>query len=200
MLANSVPVVEAAWERWAATHGIDEGRAAAAIMGRRAVDVVALLAPQLDVEREAASVEALEEKDVYRITPIAGAPEFVARLPRHLWAVATSGSHRIATSRLRQIGILDPPVLVTAEDVERGKPDPEVYLRAAAAVGASPRDCIVFEDSPAGIAAGKNAGCRVIAVLARGAPPLAVDGVIRDYTALRVEPSDGGAALVIAHP
>ena len=199
VLADSIPVVEAAWERWAAQHGIDEGRAAAAIMGRRAVDVVALLAPQLDVQREASFVEALEEEDVHRIRPILGAREFVERLPRDVWAVATSGSHRIATSRLRQIGIVNPPILITAEDVERGKPDPEVYRRAAAAVGVSPAECIVFEDSPAGLASGKSAGARVIAVVARGEPPPFVDGAIRDYAGLRVALGARGAALVVSH-
>lgn len=187
VLADSIPAVEAAWGRWAVQHGIDPERAAAAIVGRRAVDVVALLAPQLDARHEAAAVEALEDEELCRIRPIAGAPELVARLPRSVWAVATSGSRRIATSRLAQIGIAGVPVLITAEDVERGKPDPQVYRRAAAALGFPAAECIVFEDSAPGIEAGKNAGCRVVAVVASGEAPPFVDGAVRDYRELRVE-------------
>ncbi len=199
VLADSIPAVEAAWERWAAQHSIDAGLAAAAILGRRAIDVVALLAPQLDPEREAATVEALEDQELHRIHPIPGAPEFVARLPRSTWAVVTSGSRRIATSRLAQIGIADPPVLITAEDVERGKPDPEVYRCAAAVLGVPAAECIVFEDSAAGIAAGKSAGCRVVAIVARGEAPPFVDGAIRDYRTLRIERAGEERSFVVTN-
>jgi sugar-phosphatase len=78
----------------------------------------------------------------------------------------------VATLRLRAAGIAPPEVFVTAEDVIRGKPAPDGYLAAAARLGVPPAECVVIEDSPPGVAAGKAAEMRVIAVATTHEPPV----------------------------
>lgn len=96
---------------------------------------------------------------------IPGAGQYVARLarlgvPR---AVATSARRSDVTSLLGPLGMLEHfTVVVSAEDVTRGKPDPEVYLRAAQRLGAEPGRCLVFEDSLAGVQAARAAGMGVV--------------------------------------
>ena len=111
-----------------------------------------------------AGLEAGESDDTDGVVALPGAASLLESLPADRWAVATSGSRRLATTRLAHGGLPLPRVLVTAEDVERGKPDPQPYLAAAAALGAEPSRCLVVEDAPAGIAAGKAAGAAVLAV------------------------------------
>ena len=98
------------------------------------------------------------------LTACAGADRLIRALPRERWAVVTSGSRLLALARLRAGGIPVPRVLMTADDVRRGKPDPEGYLAAAGRLGLRPDACVVIEDTPAGVLAARAAGCRVIGV------------------------------------
>ena len=132
--------------------------------GRRTQDTIRAVAPWLDVEAETRGLEAGESDDTDGVVALPGAASLLESLPADRWAVATSGSRRLATTRLAHGGLPLPRVLVTAEDVERGKPDPQPYLAAAAALGVEPSRCLVVEDAPAGIAAGKAAGAAVLAV------------------------------------
>ena len=119
---------------------------------------VARTCPDIDLDAEVAWVERGEIEDVEGVAPIPGAVDFLKRLPPDRWAVVTSASVPLARARLKAAGVTPPVVLITAEDVERGKPDPAGYLKAAAALGVDIADCLVFEDAEAGIAAGEAAG------------------------------------------
>lgn len=164
VLVDSTAVVERTWRRWATTHGFDFGAVMRVAHGRPARDTVHLVAPQLDAEVEAARLAAEEAYETNGLIRIDGAARLVTSLPKGRWAVATSGTRQIALTRLTYAGVGEPSVLITADDVERGKPDPQAYLLAAKGLGVPPERAIVIEDTPAGIKAGQAAGMRVIAI------------------------------------
>lgn len=164
VLVDSRIVVERHWRQWATQHNLDMAEIMRVAHGRRTVETMRLVAPYLDAEAEAARFEASEAFDADGLVEIGGAARLVRSLPGDSWAVATSGSRDIARTRLKHGGVPMPTVLVTADDVERGKPDPEAYLLASERLGVAPGGCIVVEDAPAGIEAAHAADMRVIAV------------------------------------
>jgi mannitol-1-/sugar-/sorbitol-6-phosphatase len=164
VLVDSTAVVERAWRRWAAEHGISVVDLLAVAHGRPGRDVVRAFAPELDAEAEAALLDSWEEADSAGLVAVPGAAECVSAVRDRRWAIATSGGRSLALGRLAAANLPLPDVLVTADDVHAGKPDPEPYLRAADALAVPPGDCIVVEDAPAGVTAGKRAGMTVIAV------------------------------------
>ncbi len=170
VLVNSTAGIEIHWQAWAASHGLDVRRVLQVSHGRRTIETIRLVAPHLDVETEAARFETDEAVNHAAILRMDGAAELLLSLPEERWAVATSGALDTATNRLSGTGLPMPRVLVTADDVRRGKPDPQAYLLAAGRLGFPPAACIVVEDAPAGIQAGRAAGMRVIA-LATTCPP-----------------------------
>jgi HAD superfamily hydrolase (TIGR01509 family) len=165
VLVDSAAAIDATWRRFAARHGLDAERVLALGHGRRTVDLVRLVAPHLDAEAEAARIEREEIELAADVRPLPGALELVASVPPERFAIVTSGTRPLAEARLRAAGLPLPRVLVTAEEVERGKPDPAGYLRAAALLGVDPAESLVLEDAPAGVAAGRAAGMTVVAVL-----------------------------------
>jgi mannitol-1-/sugar-/sorbitol-6-phosphatase len=164
VLVDSDASVQTAWSRWAREQGLDPDEVTAMVHGRRAADTVALLVPADRREAAVALVQRLELEDVGAVTAMPGAPELVAQLPAGTWAVVTSGVRELATARLRAAGLPQPPVVITAEDVVAGKPDPEGYASAAARLGVSPAATIVLEDAVSGVRAGQAAGCTVVGV------------------------------------
>jgi sugar-phosphatase len=164
VLMDSRVAVERAWERWATGHGIDPIAVLAQAHGRRTIDTIRAIAPLLDIEAEARLLEVAESVDFDGVTTLPGAAELLEALPAGSWTVVTSGTRALATGRLGHGGLPIPKQLITADDVERGKPDPQPYLAGAAALGIDPADCLVIEDAPAGIEAGKAAGMTVLAV------------------------------------
>jgi sugar-phosphatase len=164
VLMDSRTAVERAWERWAAGHGIDSLSVLAEAHGRRTIDTIRAVAPSLDVEAEARLLEEAESVDFAGVTTLPGAAELLEALPSGSWTVVTSGTRALATGRLAHGGLPIPDRLITADDVARGKPEPEPYLAGAAALSADPGQCLVVEDAPAGIQAGKAAGMTVLAV------------------------------------
>ena len=164
VLMDSRVAVERAWERWAARHGIDPVAVLAEAHGRRTIDTIRVIAPLLDAETEARLLEDAEAVDFDGVTTLPGAAELLGALPSGSWTVVTSGTRALATGRLAHGGLPIPEQLITADDVERGKPDPQPYLAGAAALGVDPGDCLVIEDAPAGIEAGKAAGMTVLAL------------------------------------
>jgi sugar-phosphatase len=164
VLMDSRVAVERAWERWAARHGIDPVAVLAEAHGRRTIDTIRVIAPLLDVETEARLLEDAEAVDFDGVTTLPGAAELLGALPSGSWTVVTSGTRALATGRLTHGGLPIPEQLITADDVERGKPDPQPYLAGAVALGVDPGDCLVIEDAPAGIEAGKAAGMTVLAL------------------------------------
>ncbi len=198
VLVDSRRCVELVWHAWAAERGLDPAPFLKVAHGRRISETIALVRPDLDAAAEAAVLDAMEETETRGLEPVPGAAELVARLGDNEWAIVTSGSRAVATLRLRTVGLPIPPVFVTAGDVARGKPDPEGYGLAARRLGVEPRDCVVLEDSPPGVAAGKAAGMRVIAVLTtHSADALAdADARLDTLAALRVDAA-GAAGLTV---
>ena len=165
VLVDSGAAIERTWRTFAERHGLDAASVLAESHGRRSVDLIRLVAPDLDAAAEAAEIDREEIENVEGLRPLPGARELVSSVPADRFAVVTSGSRALAVARLRAAGLPVPKVLVTAEQVEAGKPDPAGYLRAAALLGVDPSECLVLEDAPAGVAAGLAAGMTVIAVL-----------------------------------
>ena len=164
VLIDSGAAVERAWERLAARHWLEPARVLAEAHGRRTSDTIRALAPWLDVETETQALEEAETADTDGVVALPGAVPLLESLPEGSWAVATSGTRRLATTRLAVGGLPMPQVPATADDVEHGKPDPLPYLAAAEMLGVEPSACLIIEDARAGIAAGKAAGATVLAV------------------------------------
>ena len=164
VLADSTASVEHHWRAWAERHGLDPDALLHVVHGRRAIDTIRDVVPTLDAEAELAALVAAEAGDTTGVTASPGAAALLPRLPAGSWAVVTSGVRAVALARLRAGGLPLPPLLVPADEIARGKPDPEGYLTAAARLGVAPDDCVVFEDAPAGVAAARAAGMRCVAL------------------------------------
>jgi HAD superfamily hydrolase (TIGR01509 family) len=165
VLVDSAAVIEHTWRGFAARHRLDPEYVLAQSHGRRARDLIRLVAPAVDADAEAARIEQDEIAAAGQVRALPGARELVAAIPPERFAVVTSASRPLAVARLRAAGLPVPDVLLTAEEVENGKPDPAGYLRAAKLLGVDPAHCIVLEDAPAGVEAGRAAGMTVVAVL-----------------------------------
>jgi HAD superfamily hydrolase (TIGR01509 family) len=165
VLVDSGAQIQRTWRAFAERHGLDPERVLANTHGRRPVDLISLVAPHLDAQAEAARIERDEIELAGELRPLPGARELVDSVPPERFAIVTSGSRPLALARLRAAGIPVPDVLVTAEQVEHGKPDPAGYLHAAELLGVDPAHAVVLEDAPPGVAAGRAAGMTVIALL-----------------------------------
>jgi sugar-phosphatase len=158
VLVDSGDAVERVWREWAVEHGIDPDEVARASHGVPSPAVVARVAPHLHSPEEIDRIERRHAATGGRALP--GAAELLACAD----AVVTSCSPPLAAARLRAAELATPVVLITSDATERGKPYPDPYLAAAAALGADPADCVVIEDAPAGVAAARAAGMTVWAV------------------------------------
>ena len=164
-IVNSIAAAERVWIAWAERHGLDLDTFMPTIHGVRGIETITRLAlPGVDPAAEAEAILEEEMLDVEGVAPIDGAAVFLAVLPPDRWAIVTSSPRRLALRRLAAAGLPVPAVLVTAEDVERGKPAPDCFLLAAERLGQKIEDCLVFEDAPAGIAAAEAAGAAVAVV------------------------------------
>jgi sugar-phosphatase len=163
VLVDSGASIEETWATWARSHGIDPALLRGQVHGRPSREVIALVAPHLDVDAESAVVERMEIENPHA-TVLPGALELLRGDGGVPVAIVTSCTDELAHARLRAAGLPVPEVLVTVDRVRAGKPDPEGYLLAAARLGVDPADCVVLEDAPAGIAAGRAAGATVIAI------------------------------------
>jgi sugar-phosphatase len=166
-LVDTTEAVESTWRALAAELGIAFEQLEPFIHGIPADQVLATALPQLPTSTRLEIADRLQAQQADADHPavlLPGARRLLEHLPPRDWAIVTSGDVRLATSSMTKANIADPPVMITADDVARGKPDPAPYLAAAARLGAQPRDCLVIEDSPAGIASGHAASMRVLAV------------------------------------
>lgn len=163
ILISSLGSVERSWTRWSQMRGIDPSYVISIAHGRRAIDTLAQLRPDLDSEAELKIVEDLEIADNDGLTVLPGVSELLASLPPERWTVVTSATERLARARMAAGGIPVPECLVTANQVTRGKPHPEPFLAGAALLGFAAGECVVFEDSSSGAEAGRAAGCTVVA-------------------------------------
>jgi mannitol-1-/sugar-/sorbitol-6-phosphatase len=188
VLVDSRAVVERVCRSWALRHGLDPERVLRIAHGRRARDTVKAVAPHLDIAREVAWIDAAELADVDGLSEVPGVREFLTNLDAGGWAVVTSCGPDLARLRLSSVGMPIPDVVVSSADVSLGKPAPDGYLLGAKRLGHAAAQCLVFEDAPAGIAAGRAAGARVIALSTThpDADFTGADAVIPDFTRLAV--------------
>ncbi|ASK96799.1 phosphatase [Xanthomonas citri pv. vignicola] len=183
-LLDSTAVVEKIWLAWAERHNVDSSKLLAGIHGVQSKDVIRRFGPSgVDLAGEEEALLNAELAALDGVVAIAGANEFIARLDPSAWAVVTSAPRALAEARMRAVGLPPPPLLIAAEDVEKGKPDPEGFLKAASMLGVPIGDCLIFEDSEAGIQAARAAGASFVAI---GGHTQAGDALasIADYSSL----------------
>jgi sugar-phosphatase len=163
VLINSTPAVARVWRRWALEHGFNPEEVVARAHGRPSLTTVREYLPNADHEAENREVERREINDLEGIVPLPGALDLLASLPPDRWTIVTSCTRPLAEVRIKAAGLPLPKKLITSNDITHGKPHPEPYLKGADVLGFAPAECIVLEDVPAGVRAGKAAGARVIA-------------------------------------
>ncbi|MFJ8595981.1 HAD family hydrolase [Streptomyces sp. NPDC093598] len=197
-LVSSLASVDRCWTRWAGEYGITaEEFARVELHGRPAAEIAADLLPAEVVPQAVARIEDLEVDDVPNggVHLLPGTRAFLDALPADRWAVVTSATRRLAEARLDAVGIL-PKTLVAADDITRGKPDPEPYLLAARALGVDPAHCVVFEDAPAGLTAGRAAGMTTVALTTtHQAHELHADLVVENLSALSALVTEQGVEI-----
>ncbi|HXW07727.1 MAG TPA: HAD-IA family hydrolase [Vicinamibacterales bacterium] len=169
-VVDSTVAVDRQWRRWAARHGLDAEPLVAVAHGRRTLDTLRDMAPHLASAEEAERFDAEEASDNEGVVEVPGARVLLSSLPAERWALVTSANRALALARMGAIPLPLPRVVVSADDVRRGKPDPEGYLLAARRLEIAASRCLVFEDTPAGVAAGLAAGMAVLGI-GRGSPP-----------------------------
>jgi sugar-phosphatase len=186
-LVDSSMIVERTWRQVAVEFGVDATGILGACHGRRDIEVVSDFFRAEDTKKVLARICALQADAVDGVVAVSGAGEVLSTLQDDQWAAVTSGGRQLMLARLRAVGLPVPRVLIAAEDVEQGKPNPEGYLAAARLLGVSPAECVVVEDSPAGLLAGKSAGAIVVAVTTtHSAEALSTaDLVLRDLSELQ---------------
>jgi sugar-phosphatase len=163
VLIDSTPAVARVWRKWALAHQFNPEEVVARAHGRPSITTVREYLPHADAVAENRIVERAEMEDLEGVIPLPGSRELLQSLPSDRWTIVTSSTRPLAEVRLRAAGLTIPNKLITSTDVVNGKPHPEPYEKAAALLGFPSSDCIVVEDVPAGIRAGKSAGARVIA-------------------------------------
>jgi sugar-phosphatase len=164
VLVDSTPAVARVWTRWALGHGFDPEETVRRAHGRPSLATIRDLLPDADHIAENEVVLRGEIEDTEGVVPLPGALELLNSLPSDRWAIVTSCARELAAIRLNAAGLPIPGRILTSDDVTRGKPDPEPYLKGAALLGLPAGKCLVFEDAPAGIRSGKAAGALVVAL------------------------------------
>ena len=165
VLISSIGSVVRCWRRWAEIYDIPNAETYTVPHGVRAIDTVKLLRPDIDPEEGLRTIEDMEVEDMADLKVLPGVKKLLEGLPLERWAIVTSATQRLLRARLAAAGLPIPTRLISGDMVERGKPDPEPYRRGAELLGFVPSECIVVEDAPSGVGAGKAAGARVLAVL-----------------------------------
>jgi mannitol-1-/sugar-/sorbitol-6-phosphatase len=199
-LINSIAAANEVWTQWAHVHGLEPERVLRNMHGVRAIDTIRELnVPGMAVEHEADLLTQAEIAAVDGIVAIRGALALLRSLPENRWAVVTSAPRDLATRRLTVAGIPTPQVLVTAEDVTRGKPAPDCYLLAARRLDVDARDCLAWEDAPAGIGAAEAAGADVIVISATHDEPMQTHHpIVVDYDGMTATFDSDGMLLLTA--
>jgi sugar-phosphatase len=200
VLIDSTPAVARVWHHWAVEHGFDPETVVHMAHGRPSRTTIRELLPNADIEREDREVERREIEDLDGVVLLPGARQLLNSLPPERWTIATSCTRPLAEARLRAAGLPIPKNMITSSDVKIGKPDPEPYLKAAAKLGFAASDCIVVEDAPAGVHAGKAAGARVIAFLTtmvrRNLEEAGADWILQNCADIAVSSADDDGLLL----
>jgi sugar-phosphatase len=201
VLVSSIGSVERTWESWAIARGVDPALAIRTAHGRRAIETVRLLRPDLNDMQELEWIERMEIADNVGLAMLDGVERILEGLPEKYWTVVTSATERLARSRMEHGGIRVPASIVSADMVTHGKPHPEPYLKGAELLGLSPAECLVIEDSASGTKAGHAAGCKVLATLFSHSPASLrdADWIVRSLEDVHVQvvASECGAALEV---
>lgn len=200
VLVDSGNAVARVWHRWALEHNLDPSYVIEHAHGRRSAETLRMVAPELEADRENLKVEQMEIEDKEGITALRGAVELLRSLPRERFTIVTSATPGLAVARLEHVGIPLPERFITADDVVNGKPSPEPYLKGAALLGFAAADCLVFEDTPAGITAGKAAGMQVIALQTTypAEALAAADAMVKSLADVEARFADGVISLFIS--
>ncbi|MFJ5224596.1 HAD-IA family hydrolase [Streptomyces sp. NPDC088400] len=196
-LVSSLESVNRCWSRWAREFGVtEEDFVRVGLHGRPAAEIAADLLPADVLPRAVARIEELEVEDVVGgVVLLPGSADLLASLPAERWAVVTSASRRLAEARLGEVGVR-PKAMVTADDITRGKPDPEPFLLGARLLGVDPERCVVFEDAPAGLAAARAAGMRTVALTTtHQRSELDADVVVGDLSEVSAQVVAGGVEI-----
>jgi sugar-phosphatase len=204
VLIDSTPAVARVWSRWAIEHVFYPEDTVRRAHGRPSITTIRELLPNADHEAENQQVEQGEIEDVEGLVPLPGAREFLNSLRPNQWTIVTSCTRPLAEIRLKAAGLPIPPRLLTSSDVRFGKPHPEPYVKGAAILGFPAKDCIVFEDAPAGILAGKAAGATVIAFTTT-APDAELDEagadfILSGFGALSLASANGSSVIKLNLP
>ncbi|WP_339433837.1 HAD family hydrolase [Pseudomonas sp. EA_65y_Pfl2_P78] len=191
---NSIAAAERIWSAWAVRHGVDVETFLPTLHGARAIDTLHRLnLPGVNAEEQAAFITEAEIGDVEGIVEIPGAAAFLNSLPAERWAIVTSAPRDLALRRMAAAGIPEPAVMITAENVKAGKPDPAGYLLAARRLGVEPRDCLIFEDATVGIQAGEAAGAPLMIITTTHQHPLETShATLASYDKLQLTVDDDG--------
>jgi sugar-phosphatase len=201
VLIDSTPAVERVWRRWALEHGFNPEEVVARAHGRPSLTTVREYLPNADHQAENREVERREIEDIEGVIPLPGALDLLASLPADRWTIVTSATLALAEVRLRAAGLPQPKRWITSNDVTRGKPHPEPYLKAAELLDFPPAECIAVEDVPAGVQSGKAAGARVIALPTTvPAPALreaGADWILRTCADIRLVEAEAGMCLTL---
>ena len=189
-LVDSAKVIERLWAEWASRHSLNVDDILAISHGRRAEETMRLMAPHLPtLKEEAAARLREEERQSEGLVAVAGAKTLLSSIPQDRWAVVTSCTRTLAEVRLQSVGLPVPAVMISQESVPRGKPHPEGYLEAARILGWAPRHCLVVEDAPLGVEAGRAAGMRVLGVTTTfPADQLSADLSVADLSEVAIVP------------
>jgi sugar-phosphatase len=197
VLISSIDAAVRNWKRWAKRYGVPNPDEFVIPHGVRSIDLVKMLRPDIDPQEGQRAIEDMEVEDVADLQVLPGVKALLESLPAERWAIVTSATRRLLLARLQAAGLPVPERIITGEMVERGKPDPEPYRRGAELLGFRPEECVVVEDAPSGVGAGKAAGCRVLAVLGTHAAHELheADWVVRSLEGLAVTANRDGLEL-----
>jgi len=199
VLVDSTGSVTRQWRRWAEEQDLDPDKVVETAHGVRTIEIVRRLAPHLDAEAETLRLEKREADDHEGVSVMPGAAELLKAIPEGRWCVVTSGTRYLATARLQLGNLPMPQVLVSADDVSKGKPNPEPYLMGAKLLGVNPAECLVVEDAPAGISAAHAGGMKAIGITStyRAAELQEADAVVQKLGQIKVGELRGGSGLAI---
>lgn len=197
---NSIAAAERIWTLWAQRHGVDVATFLPTIHGARAIDTINRQGlPGIDAEAEAAWITQAEIDDVEGIVEVASAARFLKSLPAEQWAIVTSAPRALALRRMAAAGIPEPAVMVTAEDVSAGKPDPAGYRLAAQRLGVAVTECLIFEDATVGIQAAEAAGADLLIITSTHEHPLeTAHATMASYEGVSVQLDETGRLMLTA--
>lgn len=197
---NSIAAAERIWTVWAQRHGVDVASFLPTIHGARAIDTINRQGLSgIDAEAEAAWITEAEIEDVEGIVEVASAAKFLQSLPARQWAIVTSAPRALALRRMAAAGIPEPAVMVTAEDVSAGKPDPMGYRLAAQRLGVAVTECLIFEDATVGIQAAEAAEADLLIITSTHEHPLETShATMASYEGVGVQQDETGRLMLTA--